>query len=144
MSAVCSREAPHLYTLVTIFLPDLVWCFLLDSIEISRISTHYHSEQCCNTVKFHLSLVYLGKYTIKFLLTESSIHTGNSCSYLQCDMRMDLIAFGPYALNFRTNISSYEPCARLRLLFVQRSFPEIFLKLRETLIFDLLKPKLNN
>ena len=28
----------------------------------------------------------------------------------------------------------------LRLLFVQRSYPEIFFKLQETIIYDLLKP----
>ena len=31
-------------------------------------------------MKFHLILVYLGRYTIKLLLTESSDHTGNICS----------------------------------------------------------------
>ena len=40
-------------------------------------ATHLHSKQHSNTVKFHHTLVYLGMYTIKLLLTESSVHTGN-------------------------------------------------------------------
>ena len=46
-------------------------------------ATHLHSKQCSNSVKFHLMLLYLGRYTIKLLLTEISVHTGNICSDVQ-------------------------------------------------------------
>ena len=75
-------------------------------------ATHWHSKQCSNSVKVHLILFYLGRYTINLLLTEISAHTGNICSDIH-SRRMDLTAFRPYALNVRTNISSYVPWARL-------------------------------
>ena len=44
---------------------------------------HQHSKQRSNAVKFHLILFYFGRYTIKLLLTEISVHTGNICSDIQ-------------------------------------------------------------
>ena len=83
--------------------------------------THYHSKQHSNSAKFYLILFYLGMYTIKLLLTEISVHTGNICSDIQgvWTERMDLTAFGPYALNVRTNISSYGSRARLIRAYYQ-------------------------
>ena len=70
-----------------------------------------HSKQRSNSVKFHLILFDLGMYTIKLLLTEISVHTGNICSDIQGTWTS--LRFGAYALNVRTNISSYGPRARL-------------------------------
>ena len=57
-----------------------------------------HSKRRSNIVKFHLILVYLGRYTIKFLLTEISVYMGNICSddqrsihSEQVFLRMDLL-----------------------------------------------------
>ena len=69
--------------------------------------THWHNTQRNNSVKFHLILFHLCRYAKKLLLTEISIHTANICC------RMNLIALSPYALNVRTNISSYGPRTRL-------------------------------
>ena len=46
-------------------------------------TTHQHSKQRSNSAKFCLILFYLGMYTIKLLLTEISVHTGNICSDIQ-------------------------------------------------------------
>ena len=61
-----------------------------------------------DTVKFHLKLVYLVKYTIKLLSTEIPAHT----YWLWHSRRIDVIPFNPYTLNVRTKISSYGPRAR--------------------------------
>ena len=74
-------------------------------------ATHLHNKQRSNSVKFHRMLFYLCRHTIKLLLTEISVHTGNTCSDIQG--AWNLTAFGPYALNVRTNISSYGPRAQL-------------------------------
>ena len=42
-----------------------------------------NSKQRSNSVKFHLILFYFGTYTIKLLLTEISVHTGNICFDIQ-------------------------------------------------------------
>ena len=52
-------------------------------------------------------LFYLCRYTVKPLLTEISVHTGNICSDVQGAWT------SPYALNVRTNISQYGPQAWL-------------------------------
>ena len=46
-------------------------------------STFQDTKQCFNTVKFHIFPLYLGRYTIKLFLTESSIHMGNICTEVQ-------------------------------------------------------------
>ena len=40
-------------------------------------ATQWHNKQRSNSVKFHLILFYLGRHTIKLLLTEISVHMGN-------------------------------------------------------------------
>ena len=46
-------------------------------------AAHQHSKQRSNSVKLHLILLYLGRYTIKLLLIKISVHTGNICSDIQ-------------------------------------------------------------
>ena len=46
-------------------------------------ATLLRSKQRSNSVKFHLILFYLGRCTIKLLLTEISVHRGNICSDIQ-------------------------------------------------------------
>ena len=46
-------------------------------------ATHWHNKQRSDSVKFHRLLFYLFRYTIKLLLTEISVHTGNICSEIQ-------------------------------------------------------------
>ena len=55
-------------------------------------------------------LFYLCKHIMKLLITEISVHTGNICSDIQDAWTL---LFGRYALNVRTNVSSYGPRARL-------------------------------
>ena len=46
-------------------------------------ATHLHSKQHSNSAKNYLILFYLGMYTIKLLLNENSVHTGNISSDIQ-------------------------------------------------------------
>ena len=94
-----------------VFLYMKVYCYRPD--EISRFPRTIYCLQYVIEI-----LVYLYGYTIKLLLTEILVHRGNICSDVQGvwterTRRMDLTAFAPYALNVRTNISSYGPRARL-------------------------------
>ena len=46
-------------------------------------ATHLHSKQRSNSAKFYIIPFYLGMYTVKLLLTEILVHTGNICSDIQ-------------------------------------------------------------
>ena len=46
-------------------------------------ATHQHNKQCSNSIKIHSILFYLRRYTIKLLLTQITVHTGNICSDIQ-------------------------------------------------------------
>ena len=68
----------------------IIWSDWLRGSPYIGVRTGVWTGQRTNTVnnaltneKFYLILFYLGMYTIKLLLTEISVHTGNICSDIQ-------------------------------------------------------------
>ena len=80
---IFSKEISQVIIAAMVLAPNFYRKNCLRVISAMRGNPPQHSKQSSNSVKFHLILFYLGMYTIKLLLTEISVHTGNICPDIQ-------------------------------------------------------------